>query len=76
MMTTTSAPELIYLFVVLLAPAPGGTPYEEIYRTTDTAACEAQAKDWSAKLAPTKFVCLPHRQKKLKSYGAAEADAD
>lgn len=66
MITTTTTPDVIYLLMVLFAPSAGNVGYEELYRTTDKAACEAQAKEWSAALAPNKFACVSHAQKKLK----------
>jgi hypothetical protein len=60
-------PEVVFLFVMFFAPPNGGRPVHEIvYITTDKEACEAQAKSWTTALAPLKYVCLPHRQKKLK----------
>ena len=66
MMTITTTPEIIYLLLALFSPAPGAPGYAELFQTDDQAACEAQAADWSAKLAPTKFVCVAHAQKVIK----------
>lgn len=74
MITTTSTPDLIYLLLVLLNPAQNRLPYEELYKSTDKAACEAQAKEWSAAMAPTKFVCVSHAQKKLKPFSDGGGD--
>jgi hypothetical protein len=63
----TSTPEIIFVFVMFFAPQGGGKPQrEELYVSTDKAACEAQATDWSAKMAPLRFICVQHNQKKLK----------
>ena len=74
-MKGSSVPDLIYLFVMLFAkPADGVMPYRELYWTQDKAACEAQAKEWSATLAPIKFACVSHAQKKLKDTSDASAE--
>jgi hypothetical protein len=66
MLTTT--PEIVLMFVLFFAPPGGGKPQrEELYVTTDKAACEAQAAEWTAKMAPLKFLCIAHNQKKLKA---------
>jgi hypothetical protein len=66
-MKGTTIPDIVYLFVMLFAkPAEGAMPYRELYWTQDKAACEAQAKEWSATLAPTRFACVSHQQKRLK----------
>jgi hypothetical protein len=65
--TVTKTPKLIYLFVAVTPPAAGKTPFLELYHTDDQAACDAQAADWSARMAPNKFACLPHNQEKLQS---------
>lgn len=71
--TTKTAPALVYLFVVVPAAAePGLTPYRTLYITDDKAACDAQAADWAKLLAPNKVVCLPHKQKVLKPLGASD----
>lgn len=64
-LTVTKTPKVIYLFVAVTPAAAGRAPYVEVYRTDDQAACDAQAADWSAKLAPNKFTCLAHNQDKL-----------
>lgn len=63
MLTTT--PEVIYLFMALTTAAPGKPAYVELYETTDKVACETQATEWTTKMAPSKFVCVSHSQKKL-----------
>jgi hypothetical protein len=68
-LTSTTTPETIFLFVAVLPAVKEDAPYRELYRTADQAACDKQAAEWSAKLAPAKFVCLPHAQKKLKASG-------
>ena len=65
----TTTPDAIFLFVAVLPAVKEEAPYRELYRTTDQAVCDKQATDWSARLAPAKFVCLPHAQKKLKAAG-------
>lgn len=65
--TVTKTPKVIYLFVAVTPPAAGKAPYVELYHTDDQAACDAQAADWSARMAPNKFACLPHNQDKLAS---------
>jgi len=67
MMTVTTTPELIYLLLAIFNPAPGALGYADLFQSVDQAACEAQAADWTAKLAPTKFVCVAHSQKILKN---------
>lgn len=75
MLTTT--PEIIFIFMLFFTPPNGGKPLrEELYISTDKAACETQAAEWTAKLAPLKFFCLQHNQKKLKSIVPTGADAD
>jgi hypothetical protein len=64
-LTVTKTPKVIYLFVSVTPAAAGKAPFVEIYRTDDQAACDAQAADWSARLAPNKFACLAHNQDKL-----------
>lgn len=72
-MTITVA--IVYILAGILAtPGPGRLGYEEVYRTTDKAACEAHAVEWSAKLAPQKFACITLDTSKLKQGGTAEAD--
>lgn len=66
----TTTPDVIYLFVVMVPPSPGRLPYEELWRTTDKAACEDQVADWATKKVPA--ACLPHRQRKLKSEPAID----
>lgn len=73
-LSTTSTPDTIYLFVASLPQIKDGPPYWEIYRTTDQKACDAQASDWSARLTPSKFACLPHAQKKLKEAKGVNVD--
>lgn len=62
----TTTPDTVYLFVAVLPALKERAPYEALYQTTDKAACESQAADWTTRLAPAKFACLPHAQKKLK----------
>lgn len=65
--TSTTTPETIYLFVVVLSKdVKDRTPYNVLYRTANKKECEEQALEWSTRLAPAKFVCLPHAQKQLK----------
>ena len=72
-MKGTTAPDIIYLFVMLFAkPGDGMLPYRELYWTQDRPACEAQAKEWSAALAPVKFACVSHAQRKLKPHDGAD----
>lgn len=65
--TVTKTPKVVYLFVAVTPPAAGKVPYIELFHTDDQAACDAQAADWSARMAPNKFACLPHNQDKLQS---------
>ena len=65
--TVTKTPKVVYLFVAVTPPAAGKSPYVELFHTDDQAACDAQAADWSARMAPNKFACLPHNQDKLQS---------
>ena len=75
MLTTT--PEIIFIFMMLFAPPSGGKPVrEELYISTDKAACEAQATEWTAKLAPMKFLCVQHNQKKLKLAPLSSSDEE
>lgn len=67
MMTITTTPELIYLLLAIFNPSPGALGFDSIFQGTDQVACKTQADDWTAKLAPTKFVCVAHRQKVLKN---------
>jgi hypothetical protein len=70
--TTKTAPATVYLFAIVPAvQSPGQLPYIDIYVTDDKATCEAQAADWSKLLAPSKAVCLPHKQKVLKIVGGS-----
>jgi hypothetical protein len=63
----SNIPEIIFIFVMFFAPPGGGKPFrEEMYITTDKAACEVQAAEWSTKFLPYKFICVQHNQKKLK----------
>ncbi len=73
-LTATTTPETIYLFVAVLPSVKDDAPYRELYRTTDQKVCDTQAADWSTRLAPAKFVCLPHAQKKLKGNGESADD--
>lgn len=73
-LTTTSTPDVVYLFVVIVPASPGRLPYEELWRTTDKAACDDQVADWAAKKVPA--ACLPHRQRKLKEYGSSSSTDD
>ena len=63
--------KVIYLFVAVTPPAAGKVPYVELFHTDDQAACDAQAADWSARMAPNKFACLPHNQDKLQADNGA-----
>jgi hypothetical protein len=65
--TVTKTPKVVYLFVAVTPPAAGKSPFVELFHTDDQAACDAQAADWSARMAPNKFACLPHNQDKLQS---------
>lgn len=71
-LTTTTTPDVIYLFVVMVPASPGRLPYEELWRTTDKAACDDQVTDWAAKKVTA--ACLPHRQRKLKEAGSSGDD--
>lgn len=73
----TNTPEIVFIFTMFFAPPGGGKPQrEELYITVDKVACESQAAEWTTKLAPLKFVCVQHNQKKLKAVLGFGADSE
>ena len=61
--TTKTKPPVVFFFVVVPAVPEPGVPFIHKYTTDDQQACQADADAWTKWLAPSKVVCLPHKQK-------------